>query len=144
METLITKDFYEEAYKMAVRYGYRKVNISRVFKMTAKMILKRHFEKDGVLLEMANYCFAGGRYDGVVVEYLCYHYNGLAGIMYRILSAAASAKVPLYDMPERLLAQMLFDGGSSHLDRIFRYYIEGKSVDESLVRAYLVDRKSVV
>ncbi len=142
METLITKDFYEEAYKMAVRYGYRKVNISRVFKMTAKMILKRHFEKDGVLLEMANYCFAGGRYDGVLVEYLCYHYNGLAGIMYRILSAAVVAKVPLYDMPERLLAQMLFDGGSSHLDRIFRYYIEGKSVDESLVRAYLVVKSS--
>ncbi|MCI8504872.1 MAG: hypothetical protein HFI67_01620 [Lachnospiraceae bacterium] len=143
METLITKDYYEDAYRMAVRYGYRGLGVSRVFKMTAKMILKRHFEKDSFLLAMAYYCFEQGRYDEVVAEYLCGHYNGLSVSMYRIVSAAAVEKVPLYDMPERLLAQMLFDGVCSHLDRVFRYYIEGKTVEESLVKAYLVVKSSL-
>lgn len=137
METLITKDFYEEAYKMAARYGYRSLSPGRVFKMTAKMILKRHFEKDSFLLAMAHYCFEQDRFDEIVLEYLCCHYNGLSIAMHRIL-AAAGTKAPLYDMPERLLAQMLFAGSCNHLDRVFRYYIEGKSVDESLVKAYLV------
>ena len=144
METLVTKDFYEEAYRMAVRYGYRGLSPSRVFKMTAKMILKRHFEKDSFLLAMAYHCFEQGRFDEVVLEYLCCHYNGLSIAMHRILSAAAAAggKVPFYDLPERLLAQMLFDGSRNHLDRVFRYYIEGKTVDESLVKAYLVVKSS--
>lgn len=143
METLITKDFYEEAYKMAVRYGYRSLSPGRILKMTAKMILKRHFEKDDFLLAMANYCFEQNRYDEVVLEYLCCHYNGLSIAMHRILSAAAAGgRVPIYDMPERLLGQMLFDGSRNHLDRVFRYYIEGKSVDESLVKAYLVVKSS--
>ncbi len=143
METLISKDFYEEAYKMAVRYGYRGLSAGRTLKMTAKMILKRHFERDGFLLALANHCFEQNRYDEVVLEYLCCHYNGLSIAMHRILSAAAAGgRVPLYDMPERLLAQMLFDGSRNHLDRVFRYYIEGKSVDESLVKAYLVVKSS--
>ena len=138
MDALITKDFYDEAYKMAARYGYKSLNLSRTFKLTSKMILKRLFEKDALLLEMAWYCFDKNRYDDVIVEYLCCHYNGLGISMFRILSAAAAGRITLYDMPERLLGQMLFDGSYSHLDRVFRLYIEGKSVDESLVRAYLV------
>ncbi|MCI8466281.1 MAG: hypothetical protein HFI63_10610 [Lachnospiraceae bacterium] len=142
METLITKDFYEEAYRMAIRYGYRSLSPGRVFKMTAKMILKRHFEKDTMLLEMAYHCFEQDRYDDVVIEYLCCHYNGLAPAMDRILAKADKEGIALYDMPERLLAQMLFDGIRNHLDRVFSCYIKGKSVDESLVRAYLVVKSS--
>ncbi len=138
MDALITKDFYDEAYKMASRYGYRDLNLSRIFKLTSRMILKRLFEKDTLLLEMAWYCFDKNRYDDVIVEYLCCHYNGLGMAMFRILSAAAAGHITLYDMPERLLGQMLFDGSYSHLDRVFRLYIEGRSVDENLVRAYLV------
>ncbi|QNM04768.1 DUF5717 family protein [Qiania dongpingensis] len=138
MDALITKDFHDEAYKMAARYGYRSLNISRILKLTSKMILKHLFEKDGLLLEMAYYCFVGGRYDDVIVEYLCCHYNGLSRPMYHVLSAALTGHITVYDMPERLLGQMLFDGVYCHLDEVFRCYIEGKSVDESLVRAYLV------
>ena len=138
MDALVTKDYYEEAYKMAVRYGYRNLGISRVLKLTSKMILKSLFEKDRLLLEMAYYCFSKGRYDDVVVEYLCCHYNGLSADMYQVLSAGLSGRVSIYDMPERLLGQMLFDGVFCSLDEVFRLYIEGKTVDESLVRAYLV------
>lgn len=142
LEALITKDYYEEAYRMAARYGYRQLGVSRIFKMTSRMILKRHFEKDVLLLEMACYCFEKGRYDDVVIEYLCCHYNGLSSAMYRVLAAAAASHVTLYDMPERLLGQMLFDGVHLQLDRVFRYYIKGKSIDESLIRAYLVVKSS--
>lgn len=138
MEALITKDFYEDAYKMAARYGYQSLGISRLLKLTSKMILKVLFEKDRLLLEMAYSCFRKGRYDDVVAEYLCCHYNGLSADMYNILSAALAGRITLYDMPERLLGQMLFDGAYCHLDEVFRLYIQGKSVDESLVRAYLV------
>ncbi len=142
MDALVTKDFYEEAYKMAVKYGYRSLNLSRILKLASRMILKRLFERDELLLEMAWYCFEKRRYDDVILEYLCCHYNGLSIPMYQVLSAAVTSHISLYDLPERLLGQMLFDGTFSHLDRVFRCYIGGRSVDESLVRAYLVVKSS--
>ena len=60
MDALITKDFYEDAYKMVLRYGYRNLKISRILKLTSRMIVKRLFEKDSMLLEMAWFCFDAG------------------------------------------------------------------------------------
>ena len=137
MDALITKDFYEDAYKMVLRYGYRNLKISRILKLTSRMIVKRLFEKDSMLLEMAWFCFDAGRSDDVILEYLCSHYNGLSMSMYRILREAWAGHVPCGDLPERLLAQMLFDGSVTYLDQVFRIYMEGKSVEETLVRAYL-------
>ena len=137
MDALITKDFYEDAYKMVLRYGYRNLKLSRVLKLTSRMIVKRLFESDPMLLEMAWFCFDMGRSDDVVLEYLCSHYNGLSMSMYRILREAQAGHVPCYDLPERLLAQMLFDGSVTYLDQVFRIYMEGKAVEENLVRAYL-------
>ena len=57
--------------------------------------------------------------------------------MYRILREAWAGHVPCGDLPERLLAQMLFDESVTYLDQVFRIYMEGKSVEETLVRAYL-------
>lgn len=142
MDALITKDYYEEAYKMAVKYGYRSLSMSRLMKLTSRMILKKLFEQDGFLLEMAWYCFEKRRHDDVILEYLACHYNGLSVPMYQLLSAASSGHTALYDLPERLLGQMLFDGTFSHLDRVFRCYIQGRSVDESLVKAYLAVKSS--
>ena len=94
------------------------------------------------MLEMAWYCFEKRRHDDVILEYLACHYNGLSVPMYQLLSAASSGHTALYDLPERLLGQMLFDGTFSHLDRVFRCYIQGRSVDESLVKAYLAVKSS--
>ena len=142
MDALVTKDYYEEAYRMAARYGYRGLGLGRIMKLATKMILKVLFERDSLLLEMAWYCFSRGRGNDVIVEYLCSHYNGLGQNMYRVLEAAVTARTAVYDMPERLLGQMLFDGVYCHLDEVFRLYIEGKTVDESLVKAYLVVKSS--
>ena len=61
--------------------------MSRLMKLTSRMILKKLFEQDGFLLEMAWYCFEKRRHDDVILEYLACHYNGLSVPMYQLLSA---------------------------------------------------------
>ena len=142
MDALVTKDYYEEAYRMAARYGYRGLGLGRIMKLATKMILKVLFEEGQPSSGNGMVLLFRGRGNDVIVEYLCSHYNGLGQNMYRVLEAAVTARTAVYDMPERLLGQMLFDGVYCHLDEVFRLYIEGKTVDESLVKAYLVVKSS--
>ena len=57
--------------------------------------------------------------------------------MYRILNQAVREKILVYDMPERLLAQMLFTGATERIDQVFDWYAAGKKTEDNLVKAYL-------
>lgn len=138
METLIAKEFFEEAYKMAARYGYQMISVSSVMEMTSHMIERRLYEKEDLLLELAKYCFEKNRFNQVILEYLCQHFNGICSKMFDVFKEAEKKRVNLYDLPERLLAQMLFTGVYENADEVYLNYRRSKHIDNMLKQAYLV------
>lgn len=135
-ETLISQNYFAEAFAMIREYGEDGVHIRRLLKLCSKMILKRLFDEDELLLHLAYRVFAAGKSDGVILDYLCEHYNGTNEQMYRILVQAIKEHVETYDLEERLLGQLLFTGSNRHLDTVFDFYASRKKTGETIVKAY--------
>lgn len=135
-ETLITQNYFAEAYEMIREYGEDGIRVKRLLKLCSRMILQKLFDEDELLLHLAYRVFAGGHADSVILDYLCEHYNGTCGAMYRILVQAVREHVETYDLEERLLAQMLFTGNDRHLDTVFDFYASRKKTGDVIVRAY--------
>ena len=135
-ETLIQAEYIREAYEIIRQYGSEEIRSSRLLKLCTKMILNRLFDQDETLLQLACHVFSQDKYDGVILDYLCEHFNGSAKQMYKILNQGIREHVDVYDMPERLLAQMIFTGETDRIDQVFDWYASGKKTSENVVRAY--------
>ncbi len=135
-ETLIGQNYIHEAYEMICCYGCEYISSPRRLKLCTKMILQNLFDQDDVLLDMAYGVFREERYDSVILDYLCEHYNGTVAQMYEVLVQGVKEHVETYDLEERLLAQMMFTGDTEQIDSVFQLYVTRKKTRESVVKAY--------
>lgn len=135
-EMLIRQDCVREAYEIIRSYGCEGIRSGSLFQLCTQMILNQLFDEDDILLDLSCQMFSEGQYDSVLLDYLCEHFNGSTRQMYRILSQGSHDRVETYDMPERLLAQMMFTGETDHLDQVFDWYAACKRTSDSIVRAY--------
>ena len=138
MGYLTDNGYHKEAFGLVRQYGYDGLGTSRLFALTSRTILARLFAEDAMLTDMAYTCFCNGMYDAVTEEYLCRYFNGSCADMYKVLQAASGLRVQVYDLPERLLGQMLFSDSYEHMDEVFVIYASNGSMDQSLVYAYFV------
>ena len=80
------------------------------------------------LLQIAFRLFSEGRYDSAILDYLCEYFNGSAMQMFKVLSQGEREHIETYDLPERLLAQMMFTGETDRIDWVFSWYMSGKHI----------------
>lgn len=137
LELLITKGYYEEAYGIVEVYGYRDIRPGRLLKLCHYMIA-RYGERNDYLIRLAHHLFIEDKLDHAILEYLCQYYNGSSERMFGILTAAKNSRVHLWDLPERLLAQLIFVHNDRWLDQVFAVYREQGNIDLVLRDAYLV------
>ena len=135
-ETLIMEDYLEESYEMIRKFGEYGLRMKRIARLCSRLILKKEFVEEDLLLHLAWRAFAAGNGDTVILDYLCEHYNGSGQQMYRLLTQAVKDRVETYDLEERLLAQLLFTGCYKHLDTVFDLYASRKETGELIVKAY--------
>ncbi len=141
-ETLIQQDYIREAWARIRRYGVEDIRRTRLLKLCSRLILNRVSDEDETLLLLSCDLFSEGKHDSVVLDYLCEHFNGSGKQMFRILNQAVRERIVLYDMPERLLAQMLFTGETERMDQVFDWYAAGKKTEDNLVKAYFTMKSS--
>jgi len=135
-ETLIRKNYYNEAYDMICRYGDEGISVKRLLKLCTKMVLQNLFDEDDRLLYLSYRVFLEERNDSVLLDYLCEHFNGTVDQMYPVLIQGLKEHVETYDLEERLVAQMLFTGNTEKIDKVFELYASRKKTSENVVRAY--------
>ncbi len=135
-EALIGQEYDQEAWNIIETYGYEGISDDCLLQVCSRMILHQLFDEQDDILTLAGRLFERGQWDGVLLDYLCEHFNGSSDQMYRILEKGIQEHVERYDMPERLLAQMLFTGDGGSIDQVFDWYTAGKRSGDSLVKAY--------
>lgn len=135
-ETLIQHEYAREAYEVVKHYGCEGIRSTRLLKLCTRMILNRLFDEDEELIQIACRLFSEGRYDSVLLDYLCEHFNGATKQMFKILNQGVREHVEIYDMPERLLAQMMFTCETDRIDQVFDWYALGKKTSDNVVKAY--------
>ncbi|MCI8577242.1 MAG: hypothetical protein HFG64_06960 [Lachnospiraceae bacterium] len=141
-ETLVDQGYMREAYRILIRYGWERIRSGRLLKLCGYLAGQRRSGEDEILLATGCRLFSEGRYDGVLLDYLCAHFNGSAKQMFKILNQAVRDRVDVHDMPERLLAQMVFTGSTDWMDQVFDWYTSGKKINDSLVKAYFTLKSS--
>ncbi len=135
-EMLIHQNYTEEAFEIVCRFGCEAVRSKLLFKLCGQMILNQLFAENDMLLGLSCQMFSEGLYDSILLDYLCEYFNGSTRQMYRILSQSVHDHVEIYDMPERLIAQMMFASETDYLDQVFDWYVAGKETSDGILRAY--------
>lgn len=140
MEVLIEEGFNDRAFGMLEKYGYEEINPVSLLRLCSRTCVDRLYAKDSLLLCVCFACMEQNRADDVILEYLCRHFNGTSRQMLRVLLQGEKYHVDLYDLPERLLGQMLFTGDREGMDEVFAIYESAGQPDELLLSAYLVQK----
>ena len=133
---LIRQEDFPEAFDLIREYGWNGVDHAELLALCSHMVLGQEAEEDGTLLALSWNLFEEELQDGAVLDYLCEHFNGTSQQMYALFDRSQSEHVELYDLPERLLAQMMFSGETEHMDPVFACYRNGKHISALVVKAY--------
>ncbi|MCI8402608.1 MAG: hypothetical protein HFI38_11080 [Lachnospiraceae bacterium] len=137
-EVFIEENFCDRAMAMVERYGYEELKPSLLLKLCSRACVEHLFAKNAFLLKACYACMEQRRSDDVILEYLCRYYNSSSERMLKVLLKARQYHTELHDLPERLMAQMLFSGWREGLDEVFAAYEAAGNMDDMLLRAYLV------
>lgn len=135
-EALIAQDYQREAWDLICKYGAEGISDEYLLSVCGRMILQQTSGESDEMLALAALLFERERFDSVILDYLCEYFNGSSDQMFRVLEQGKKAHVEIYDLPERLLAQMLFTGDSQQIDQVFDWYASGRKTGDSLVKAY--------
>lgn len=137
VEILILRGLYEEAWTMVKRCGYSVVRVKFLIRLAAWKIRGAGYEEDDFLLKLCLFIFRMHKYEESILEYLAGYYCGPAETMEAVWRAAREFELNVYDLEERLLAQMLFTGQMR--EAAFEIYQDYRSLggDGLVSRAYL-------
>ena len=137
VEQLIENHFFEQAYEMLHLYGYDSIGSAYRVTICSYEITAGNFEEDEFLLGLAEDTFNSGKYNDVILIYLCKYFNGAIRQMTKIWSAAGQFDIDTYDLEERIITQMLYSTDyMEQIAEIYESYCQGGG-RELICMAYL-------
>ena len=137
MEQLIENHVFEQAYEMLHLYGYDTIGSAYRVTICSYWITDTNYEEDEFLLGLASDTFIAGKYNDVILSYLCRYYNGPTKHMAVIWKAAREFDIDTFDMEERIITQMLYSTDYvEQIDDIYEEYCR-KGGKDLIYMAYL-------
>ncbi|MBO5302578.1 MAG: hypothetical protein J6A92_00850 [Lachnospiraceae bacterium] len=136
LNVLIEQQIYDKAYTWIEEYGMEMVAASNRVPVLSNHIRKVDFAEDETLLQYCEEAFFMGKYDNVLLEYLCRYYRGSLKHMTAVWKSSKKQDLDTLELEERILEQMLYTEEFSTLaGEIYESYAaEGNVV---LKEAYL-------
>ncbi|MBO4872922.1 MAG: hypothetical protein J5496_05870, partial [Lachnospiraceae bacterium] len=129
----------EAAVEMVHRFGYRSFDPQMLLRLLDRQIRSRNYEYDKALFEVALSLYRSGEYSPVTLTCLCRYFNGGTDDMRELLSRASGGNALYYDLPERLLGQMIFTEETERIEWVVDLYLKGTKVpNRQLLHAYAV------
>ncbi len=138
-EHFLMKGEEEAAVEMVYRFGYRSFDPQMLLKLMDRQIRSRSYEYEKHVFGVSLALYRGGDWSPVTLTYLSRYYNGGTESMRQLLKLAAGGEALYYDLPERLLGQMIFTEESERIEWVVDLYLKGtKSPNRQLLHAYAV------
>lgn len=137
IEALVEEHLYEKAYALVQAYGYDYLGNGARVALCSYAIEKAGFEEDDFLSGFAESTFRAGKYNDVLLIYLCKYYNGATKTMEELWKAAGAFEIDTFDLEERIITQMLYSTDYvACIDEIYESYTAGGG-RELICMAYL-------
>lgn len=120
IEQLIENRFFDQAYELILQYGYDAIGSAYRVTLCSYKIAQNDSDEDEFLLGLAADTFRLGKYNNVLLDYLCKFYNGTIRQMAHIRSAAGEFELDTYELEERIITQLLYT--SDYIEQIAEIY----------------------
>lgn len=128
---------YDKAYQMVQLDGYEYLGAAARVALCSYAVTELGYEEDDFLLGLTESTFALGKYNDVMLIYLCKYYNGPTKAMAELWRAAGEFQIDTYDLEERILVQMLYTTDyTPYAEQIYDSYYAGGG-REQVCLAYL-------
>ena len=140
-ERFILREDDEAAIELIHRFGSRGYSPELLLRLLKRQIRKTDYAYEPSRYQLSLSLYREGQYNATTLTYLCRYYNGGTQDMKSLLALAQKedSKALVYDLPARLLAQMLFTGETEGLEEVFASYCkEPQYSDRIVTEAYLV------
>lgn len=126
MQILTELHQYEKAYWMVQAFGYDYMDGAARVLLCSYAVTKAGFEEDDFLLGFVESTFLLGKYNDIMLIYLCKYYNGATKIMAELWKAAGEFEIDTFDLEERILTQMLYTTDyTPYVEEIYDSYYAG-------------------
>ncbi len=123
LETLIQLQMYGEAWTFLIQYGMGKLSGEALQQVVLAQLQAQQMQEDEHLLYFCVRCFLLGSVKRPVLEYLCSYYQGPAARMVEVWKAALAQQIPVVELEERLLIQMVFSAAfTPDVQKVFADY----------------------
>lgn len=99
---------FDKAWRMVQAFGYDYMESGAKVALCSYAIADAGFEEDDFLLGFAETTFAEGKYNDVILIYLCKFFQGATKQMAELWKAAGEFEIDTFDLEERILTQMLY------------------------------------
>lgn len=137
IELLAESHLYEKAYLLVQSFGYDYMGSAARVSLCSYAITEAGFEEDDFLLGFVGSTYSLGKYNDIMLIYLCKYYNGATKTMAELWKAAGEFEIDTFDLEERILVQMLYTTDYiPYADQIYESY-HGGGGRELICLAYL-------
>lgn len=126
LRLMVLRGMYDKAMEWIRRFGAHGTEAKTIVRLCSRLISRDGFIEDADMTYAVYHAFCKGKYDGNLLTYLVYFYNGLLKQMRDVWKAAESFEMETYNLCERILVQMLYTGSFiGERMEIFRKYVSG-------------------
>lgn len=126
MELLVARGHFQKAYELLLAYGSEKLSAGKLLSVICNRIHEIGQEEDKYLLGMCKNVFQRGKYNDVVLEYMCRYSYGNLKEMTSLWKAAKEFELECTELEERCIVQFLYTGSYAEcMEALFESYGEG-------------------
>lgn len=123
LESLAQLRMFREAWAFLEQYGMGRLPSETLAQIVLAQLKMQDMQEDDHLLFFAIQCFLCGSKDRLILEYLCNFYEGPTSRMVEIWRKAVEQQIPVTDLEERLLIQMMFSSAfTPDVQKVFSDY----------------------
>ncbi len=126
MELLVARGHFSKAYDLVLAYGSEKLSVAKLLSVICNRMDEIQMEQDDFLIGMCRSVFLRGKYNDMVLEYMCKYFYGNLKEMTKLWQAAQDFELECHELEERCLTQFLYTGSYARcMEEIFESYDRG-------------------
>jgi len=136
LKLLTEKGYFEEAYRLVLKYGYEHIPLNLLVRICSQMVLSKEYQEDEVLKIECAGCFFRGKYDQNILSYLLMYYEGTVSRMTELFMAGRQYGIDTVGIEQKILFLVLLEGRTGSLSsEVFSSYLAHRG-NRKLCRAY--------
>ena len=137
VELLVARGHFTKAYELVLAYGSEKLSAAKLLSVICNRLDEIQMEADDFLIGMCRNVFLRGKYNDMVLEYMCRYFYGNLKEMTELWQTARDFELDCHELEERCLTQFLYTGSYARcMEEIFESYDRGGG-RKLIVMAYL-------